>query len=134
MKSKYVLGGTNRIPTVLVWLIASWAISLAAFTLLGITVWIIRGQPDHNLLDGFPSFVSVLLGVWGGYTGIGAMLLWIAMWMYWARLERSSAGVRTGWFLALLFGMYYGALIYAFCVWWTGALKSVDKYSIAGSA
>jgi len=127
VKCNYVLSGKYPIPAFLVWLIASWAISLAAFTLFGIGVWVFWGQPDHNLLDVAPRFVSVFFGVWGVYTGIGAMLLWIAMWIYWARVERSSGGNRAGWFLALLFGMYYGALIYTFCVWRKGAIKAVHE-------
>ena len=127
MSRSYVLNNRYPIPTVLLWLLASWAISLAAFTGLGLIVWMIWGEPDHNLLDAFPGFVSVLFGIWGFYTGIGAMLLWIAMWVYWAVVERTSSRVRFGWFLVLLFGMYYGALIYAVLLWQKGAIKAVTE-------
>jgi len=94
----------------------------------------IWGEPDHNLLDAFPGFVSVLFGIWGFYTGIGAMLLWIAMWVYWAVVERTSSRVRFGWFLVLLFGMYYGALIYAVLLWQKGAIKAVTESPASSSA
>lgn len=94
----------------------------------------ILGEPKHNLLDAFPGFVSILFGIWGVYTGIGAMLLWIAMWIYWAVAERTSYRVRTGWFLALLFGMYYGALVYAFLLWRNGAIKVVSTSPVSNGA
>lgn len=82
VKRRYLLDSKYPIPAALVWIIASWAISLAAFTLLGLSVWMVWGQPHHNLLDSSPRFVTVLFGVWGIYTGIGAMSLWIAMWIF----------------------------------------------------
>jgi hypothetical protein len=102
---------------------SSWAISLALFTLFGISIWMILGEPDHNLLDAFPPVISTLFGIWGLYTGIGAMALWITMWVYWATVERRSAQTRAVWFVALLFGMYYGALIYALILWRGGAIR-----------
>ncbi len=129
MSRSYVINNRYPIPAVLLWLMASWAISLTVFTGLGIGIWIIWGEPDHNLLDAFPRFVSTIFGIWGLYTGIGAMLLWIAMWVYWAVAERTSSSVRTGWFFALLFGMYYGALVYAFLLWRRGAIRAVTEYS-----
>ena len=128
----YLINGEHRIPWLFVWFLRSVVISLAAFTLIGLTLWIIIGEPDHNLLDGLPGFVSILFGVWGLYTGAGAMILWIAMWIYWARIERSSG--RLGWFLVLLIGMYYGALIYAIYLWTTGRIKSATSHEILSSA
>ena len=85
MNRTYLLNDRYPIPAALLWLITSWAISLFAFTVLGLGVWMILGEPKHNLLDAFPGFVSILFGIWGVYTGIGAMLLWIAMWPPWRK-------------------------------------------------
>ena len=130
----YLVSDKYMIPGYLLWLIASWAISLAAFTVMGIAVWMIVGEPDHNLLDAYSGYVSVLFGVWGVYTGIGAILLWIVMWIYWARVERPSSSSRTGWFLALLLGMYYGALIYAFYLWRAGRIRAVTSQPFVNGA
>jgi len=101
---------------------------------MGLIVWMVWGEPDHNLLDALPVSVSILFGIWGVYTGIGALLLSIAMWIYWARYERSSRGVRARWFLALLLGMYYGALIYEFYIWRKGVIKNVTASPAMKSA
>jgi hypothetical protein len=95
MKRSYILNNRYPISGTLLWLLASWAISLTVFTLLGVGIWIFLGEPDHNLLDALPKVISVLFGIWGLYTGVGAMLLWIAMWVYWVVVERGSSNVRT---------------------------------------
>jgi len=132
VKRRYILNDKYPIPTALVWLMASGGISLALVTGLGLGVWIFLGEPDHNLLDAFPEFVSVLLGVWGVYTGFGAMLIWIAMWVYWVAVERTSS--RVAWFLVLFFGAYYGALIYAFVLWKKGAIAVVPEPPASNNA
>jgi hypothetical protein len=132
MNRTYLINGEHQIPWLFVWFLKSVVISLTAITLMGVAVWLIWREPDHNFLDGLPGFVSILLGVWGVYTGAGAMALWIALWIYWARIERSSA--RVGWFLTLLNGMHYGALIYAIYLWMTGRIKSATSHKILSSA
>lgn len=79
MKRRYVLNDRYPIPAVLVWLMASGGISLVLITVLGLCVSIFWTGPDRNLLDAFPGFITVLFGIWGGYTGICAILIWIAM-------------------------------------------------------
>ena len=125
MKRNYILNGKYPIPGALLWLMASGGISLALITALGVCLWMILGEPDHNLLDAFPGFVSVLFGIWGVYTGMCAKLIWIAMWVYWVAVERTSS--RIGWFLVLFFGTYYGALIYAFVLWRKGAITVMTE-------
>jgi len=61
-----------------------------------------------------------VLDICGAYAGIGAVCLYMTMWIYWIAVERSSALARIGWFLALLFGLHYGALIYAIIIWRKG--------------
>jgi hypothetical protein len=131
VKVKYILNDRYPIPATLVWLMASGGISLALFTGLGIGFWIIWGEPNHNLLDAFPGWVSLLFGIWGAYTGIGAMLIWIAMWVYWAVVEGTSS--RVTWFLILFFGTYYGALIYAFVLWRKGAISVVPESPVSNN-
>ena len=132
MKRIYLTGVEHQIPLLFVWFLKSAVISLATFTLIGLTLWIIVGEPHHNLLDGLPGSVSILLGLWGLYTGAGSMVLWITMWIYWMRIERTSA--RLSWFLVLLVGTYYGALVYAIYIWKTGRIKAATSHEILSSA
>ena len=45
-----------------------------------------------------------------------------AMWVYWAGSQKSQ---RVAWFLVLLLGMHYGAMLYALYVWKKGQIKRI---------
>ncbi len=44
----------------------------------------------------------------------GLLLLWLAMWTYWFRLDHSKRFPKAVWFLLLLVGFWYGSLAYYF--------------------
>ena len=134
MSQIYLVNDRHRVPRFLVWYLFSAAISLSVFTALGIIAWIFLGDSQKNLLDFLPHIVTILFGIWGVYTGIGAVILWVAMWVYWVAWENSSFSARTGWFLALLFGMHYGALVYAIYLWNKGVIKNVTAPASADGA
>jgi hypothetical protein len=129
---QYVLRNKQTVPRFIVVAVASWAIALAAITLGGIAIWIISSWLHIDSLAATPRPVVVLLDICGAYAGLGSVCLWVAMWIYWIAVERSSVGVRIGWFLALLFGLHYGALFYAYRVWRTGITKMDDPNHLAG--
>ena len=56
------------------------------------------------------------------------------MWLYLFPVDNSSYGARTGWFLVLLFGMHYGALIYAIYLWNTGRIKAATSHPVFSRA
>lgn len=119
-----MLNNTVRIPGVLVWSILPAAVTLMVALVYSVAISLILGpSTDFNFLQWLPFPVAVAVIAWGVYTGIGSVVLWIAMWCYWAGMERSSFGARAGWFFALLFGMHLGALIYAIYIWKKGILK-----------
>lgn len=125
MPRTFVLNRTIRLPRFLVWLILPAAISLTIMLAYSIAISLILGpSTDFNILQWFPFPVTVALIVWGAYTGIGSVALWIAMWFYWVGLERSSFWARTGWFFTLLLGMHLGALVYVIYIWKKGFLKA----------
>jgi len=70
-------------------------------------------RTDHNLLDGLPGFVSISSGV-GTLYGRRRNDLWIAMWIYWARIERSPVAWAGSWSCslacttALIYAIYLG--------------------------
>lgn len=134
MGPSYVVHGKWRVPPLLLWIVASWAVSLVALTGIGITIRLIWGALDANLIDSFPGYVIATLGLWATYTGLGALFVWVAMWIYWVQVERSSYIVRTGWFLILLLGMQYGAFVYALYLWNAGRIKAATSHRIARRA
>ena len=124
----YLVNGKHRIARPFLWFLVSTAISLLVMTLLSIVAAMILGDSDVNLLGTLPRFAAILLVIWGVYTGIGVVVLWIAMWVYWVAEERSTFSVRAAWFFALLLGMYYGALAYAIYLWRQGHIKPVASH------
>jgi hypothetical protein len=56
-----------------------------------------------------------------GLTGIvlpfGIIFLWLGMWRYWVRLDNSGPWAKRASFVLLLFGFWWGSLIYYFAVY-----------------
>jgi hypothetical protein len=130
---QYLLKNRQSIPRFVVVAVASWAIALAAVTVVGFTVWMLSSWAHVDALAALPKPLLVLVGICGAYAGLGSICLWITMWVYWVAVERSSTGVRIGWFLVLLFGLHYGALVYAYRVWRTGVTRMDAPVHLADS-
>jgi hypothetical protein len=123
---QYLLRNKQPVPRFMVVAVASWAIALAAMTAFGFAVWILTSWVHVNALSALPKPLLLLVGICGAYAGLGSVCLWVSMWVYWVAVERSSTAARVGWFLVLLFGLHYGALVYAYRVWRTG-INKVDQ-------
>jgi hypothetical protein len=114
--TRYLLADRYKVPKALLILFASWMVALALVTVVLLFVWAAGGwMPDHS--QGWSRWFSIPVGLLAAYAALGALCIYITMWGYWILVERSSAGVRIGWLLALLFGVHYGALAYALYVW-----------------
>jgi hypothetical protein len=128
--SYYVVKNKYSIPGFIFVGVASWAIVLALVTaVLGI-FWIIEVTAHIDLLAALPKSLVLFLDFCGAYAAIGSFCLWMTMWIYWIAIERSSVFVRIGWLLALLFGLVYGALFYAFIVWKNDIFKVKGQQSL----
>jgi hypothetical protein len=112
--SVYLIKGKYTIPGFLYWAVASWAVALTFLTILGLAGWAYELSAHVEVLREMPSWVRALLDICGAYAAIGAICLYMSMWIYWIAVERASWLVRIGWLLALLLGLHYGALVYAF--------------------
>jgi hypothetical protein len=93
------------------WLIgrvASILFGLSGFLTLAVTLlWIgVLRVSDTNLWE------DVLLGIFGAGGVLGAFFIWAGMWQYWVRIDESSASIKRIWFIVLLFGIWYGGIIY----------------------
>jgi len=115
--SYYIIKSKHLIPGFLFLAVASWAVALVGMTIFGIVSWTIDATVHLSLLEMAPWPLKAVLGVCGAYGGGGALCLYVTMWVYWIAVERGTILARIGWLLALLLGLHYGALIYAFVVW-----------------
>jgi hypothetical protein len=114
--TRYLIADRYRVPKAVLILVASWMVALALVTVVLLLIWVAGAwMPGHS--QGWSPWISIPVGLLGAYAAVGAVCLYITMWGYWILAERSSAGVRIGWLLALLFTVHYGALAYAVYVW-----------------
>jgi hypothetical protein len=109
--SYYVIRDKYAVPGFLFSALGPWMIALT------LILAAIPGASHSDLLAGLPWPISALLFACYGYAMIGSFCIYMAMWIYWAAVERSSIVVRIGWFLALTCGLILGSFIYALVVW-----------------
>jgi hypothetical protein len=48
---------------------------------------------------------------------IGELTLWLGMWRYWVRLDNSDSRTKKIWFVVLLFGLWFGGIVYCLAVY-----------------
>lgn len=53
----------------------------------------------------------------GMLAAIGACEIWFGMWSYWERFDASGVWTKRLWFLVLLFGFWFGSILYFFAVY-----------------
>lgn len=127
----YMIDGKHTLLALFYWFLISSAVLLTFFTVAGLLLsWlsVFLSQPQMNALDHVPLPLSYLIIALGVYTGVGAVVLWVAMWVYWMALERSRFSVRAAWFFELLLLMHYGALIYAIAVLKAGRIRRATSH------
>jgi signal transduction histidine kinase len=53
-------------------------------------------------------------GILGILIPFGMLFLWLGMWRYWVRIDRSSRWLKRIWFVVLLIGFWWGSVLYYF--------------------
>ena len=85
--------------------------SVTVFTVIGILLWLFGVTAHVDVGHLLAGLVRTILNIWGAYAAIGAISLYVTMWLYWIGVERSSLLVRIGRVLMLLFGVHLGATV-----------------------
>jgi hypothetical protein len=60
---------------------------------------------------------SIYWGILGIAGGLGVFFLWEGMWRYWIRCDPSPRWARRIWFLVLIVGVWWGAVLYYLLVY-----------------
>lgn len=103
------------------WLVsksAAAAFAVSAVVILGMTVAIVTTEPQSVGL-----VVQFFLGIGGVLAAISVFFLWGGMWHYWGKCDPSSLAARRAWFFALVFGLWYGAVLYYLIVYLPKVLR-----------
>jgi hypothetical protein len=97
------------------WLVSSAAVKLfilsTIFVVVLIPVLFIYAQGQ----------ASTAKQMFGGAIGVlgapATLFLWQGMWRYWARIDHSRIWIKRCWFIVLLFGFWYGSVLYCYFVY-----------------
>ena len=108
------------------WLVGKRAAVLFGFFLaviVGMTAALYNSEriPQAGVLG------TSLWAVGGVLAGLGIFFLWGGMWRYWIDCDPSSRAARRFWFLVLLLGIWYGAVLYYALVYLPNTRRSGGK-------
>lgn len=95
------------------WLISPCASTLFACSgliILVATAFAIWGHSSYFVALKGP--LQVCLGLGGAVAACSVFFLWGGMLRYWIECDPSSKAVRRLWFLVLIIGVWYGAILY----------------------
>jgi hypothetical protein len=79
--------------------------------------------------EGEGLLVKILAGIFGILAPAGLFLLWDGMRQYWLRCDQSSNAMHKASFWLMLFGLWYGALVYYALVYLPRTLREGRKTS-----
>ncbi len=103
------------------WLRDDWIVSppVARFFLFASLCGIVSipeflGYLDPAKLPRWASGPVILLSV---LLVIPTLLLWLGMWRYWFRIDKSKPNTKRVWFFLLLVGMFMASILYCFSVY-----------------
>lgn len=117
-KVQTIVGETVLYPGSFLWRRISdeWLLSRSASVLFFLCSITILGMSSIFLTDfesrTFGLLGNVLLAVAGMSGAVSVFFLWGGMWRYWIGCDSSTSPVRRIWFLVLVVGLWYGAILY----------------------
>jgi hypothetical protein len=111
----------RRMPTR--WLVArptAITFGLSSFIIIIGSIVLFRGLG----LESKDRVIQVLLAIGGAAIAVSAFFLWGGMWKYWIVCDSSSQLSRRVWFVVLIIGLWYGAVLYYLFVYLPDVQKS----------
>ena len=92
-----------------------WLISKAAVRIFAIAASLAVVVPALVYLDMVRDTGALSQVFWataGVLTALSIFFLWSGMWRFWNKFDQSSRVARRIWFLVVLFGFWYGTVLY----------------------
>jgi hypothetical protein len=97
------------------WVSDEWLVSKTASRLFGAAaILILATTPLQFGLEKSPSspWTTWVLAIFGATGALSIFFLWSGMWRHWTQCNTSRRAVKRGWFFVLLFGLWWGAVVY----------------------
>jgi hypothetical protein len=93
------------------WLVSRMAFFLfaASTVLIAVVTLVLLGIPK---ISGTTASGNIIGGVLGVAGALSVFFLWAGMWHYWLRVDTSRPATKRLWFIVLLAGFWYGAIMY----------------------
>lgn len=108
-----------------------WIVGKPARLLLGVAaalILVVTGVLCYLPLPENPTIITrILFGIIGVSGSLSIFFLWSGMWRYWIRYDHSARFTRRIWFVILLVGFCYGAIIYYLCVYLPATGTSAEE-------
>lgn len=98
------------------WLVTSRAallFLLSTAIVLAVTP-VFLGRIDRDEMSFWTRLPWGILGMLGA---VAIFFLWLGMWQYWRRIDRSSPRSKRLWFWVLLLGLWWGGCLYCLSVY-----------------
>jgi hypothetical protein len=89
---------------------------------VGLTAFLLTGIDPAKLPFWYrlPITILVMLAV------VATFSVWIGMWRFWIRLDRSSKAIRRMWFVLLLIGFWWSSCLYLYIVYFPTVRKKQE--------
>ena len=112
------------------WIVGRLAARLFSFSAALILVWTVAFAAVSRYGIKAAQAIPIWHAMWT-CLDVGVALpiffLWFGMWRYWLRLDRSKPWVRRLSFVALLFGVWWGASLYCLAVYLPRTLEQTGQ-------
>ena len=102
------------------WVSDDWLVNKTASRLFGASAIVVVFLATPFFLGLFPtirnapmlSWANLLELVLGVVTPLAILFLWTGMWRHWTQCNTSTRAIKRVWFFVLLFGLWWGAVLY----------------------
>jgi hypothetical protein len=82
------------------------------FAIAAILTVVVPTLVAFDVLQDTGALSQVFWAIAGVLTALSIFFLWSGMWRFWRKVDQSSRFARRTWFFVLLFGFWYGAVLY----------------------
>jgi hypothetical protein len=114
-----------------------WLVGKKASVLFAVSSVLIAGMTaalfSDVLTQDSGSLITLFWCVAGSLCAVGIFFLWGGMWRYWMLGEPSNRAARRIWFLFLVVGMWYGAVLYYALVYLSASARR-NREHLEGTA